>query len=72
VTEEFPDDRGPNRFAAIFLIILIGSPGSLMLFVAYTNFTPLLLIFIIPLTLAFVYSFVILAKRKQAHESKEY
>ena len=54
------------------MLILIGSPGSLLIYVAYTNFTPLLLVLIIPLTLVFVYGFVLILRTKQVQESSDY
>jgi hypothetical protein len=54
------------------MLLLVGSPGSLLIYVAYTNFTPLLLVLIIPLTLIFVYGFVIFVRRSSVRESTAY
>ncbi|MHA1908052.1 MAG: hypothetical protein ACW98Y_12205 [Candidatus Thorarchaeota archaeon] len=72
MTEDTYDDGNSHRFAAILMLLLVGSPGSLLIYVAYTNFTPLLLVLIIPLTLIFVYGFVIFVRRSSVRESTAY
>ncbi|MHA1905482.1 MAG: hypothetical protein ACXADL_17245 [Candidatus Thorarchaeota archaeon] len=42
---------------AILLLLIIASPGSLMLFVGFSEIAPFLLIFIFPLVLVFVFLF---------------
>ncbi|MHA1905487.1 MAG: hypothetical protein ACXADL_17220 [Candidatus Thorarchaeota archaeon] len=53
---------------AILLLLIIASPGSLMLFVGFSEMAPFLLIFILPLVLVFIFWFRRYLKKSKQQE----
>ncbi|MFW9954322.1 MAG: hypothetical protein ACFFD3_07195 [Candidatus Thorarchaeota archaeon] len=73
MNEESYDEKRPNLLLVVAILLLIGSPGSLLLF-TYTSISPFLLILIIPFTVIIIYGLVRIIRRTQSYEldSKEY
>ncbi|MFW9919009.1 MAG: hypothetical protein ACFFED_05375 [Candidatus Thorarchaeota archaeon] len=54
-SNEAYEDGNRSRLLVVALLLLIGSPGSLLLFTLPLEVTPILLLLVIPITLAFVF-----------------
>jgi len=52
--EAYEDNRRSRNIMVVLFLILIGSPGSLLLFTVPLEVTPILLLLVIPITLVFV------------------
>ena len=65
--ETYEDNRRSQNIMVVLFLILIGSPGSLLLFTVPHEVTPVLLFLVIPITLVFVLWYrKILARRESS------
>ncbi len=70
-TSKTHDENHRSRtFLVILCLVLIGSPGSLLLFALPLDVTPILLLLVIPLTLAFVLWYRRILTRREAFRQK--